>query len=82
MKIRTLKKKNPEKIQRIWIKHLIEWIKLETEYKSIKKYYIKSCKEKLWKQILVNMIALQQNVMRQKMNSGKEFMKKLKLIIG
>ena len=47
MKIRTLKKKNPEKIQRIWIKHLKEWIKLETEYKSIKKYYVISCKEKI-----------------------------------
>ena len=49
MKLRVLKKKNPSKLQRIWIKHLIEWIKLKTEYKSIKRYYIKSCKEKLWK---------------------------------
>ena len=49
MKIRVLKKKNPSKLQRIWIKHLVEWIKLETKYKSIRKYYIKSCKEKLWK---------------------------------
>ena len=49
MKIRTLKKKNPSKLQRIWIKHLVEWIKLETEYNSIRKYYIKSCEEKLWK---------------------------------
>ena len=31
----------------MWIKHLIEWIKLETEYKSIKRYYIKSCKNKI-----------------------------------
>ena len=47
MKIRILKKKNPNKLQRIWIKHLIGWIKLETEYKSIKKYYIQSCKKKI-----------------------------------
>lgn len=47
MKLRILKKKNPNKLKRIWIKHLIEWIKLETEYKSIKKYYIQFCKEKL-----------------------------------
>ena len=49
MKLRILKKKNPNKLQRISIKHLIEWIKLDTEYKSIKKHYIKFCKEKLWK---------------------------------
>ena len=42
-----LKKKHPSKLDRIWIKHLIGWIKLETEYKSIRKYYIQSCKEKL-----------------------------------
>lgn len=47
MKIRILKKKNPNKLQRIWIKHLIEWTNLETEYKSIKKYYIQSCKKKI-----------------------------------
>ncbi len=47
MKLRILKKKNPNKLQRIWIKHLIKWIKLETEYLSIKKYYIKSCKNHL-----------------------------------
>ena len=47
MKIRILKKKHPSKLDRIWIKHLIKWIKLETEYKSIRKYYIQSCKEKI-----------------------------------
>lgn len=47
MKLRVLKKRNPNKLQRIWIKHLIEWVKLETEYKSIKMYYIQSCKEKI-----------------------------------
>ena len=47
MKLRVLKKKNPNKLQRIWIKHLIEWIKLEIEYKSIKRYYIQSCKNKI-----------------------------------
>lgn len=47
MKVRILKKKNPTKLQRIWIKHLIEWIKLDTEYKTIRKYYIQSCKEKI-----------------------------------
>ena len=82
MKIRTLKKKNPSKLQRIWIKHLVEWIKLETEYNSIRKYYIKSCEEKLWKQISINTIVLQRSVMKQKMNSGKEFMKIQKQIIG
>ena len=50
MKLRKLKKKNPNKLQRIWIKHLKEWIKLDTEYISIKKYYINSCKIKLWQQ--------------------------------
>jgi hypothetical protein len=47
MKLRILKKKNPDKLQRIWIKHLKEWIKLNTEYKSIKRQYIQFCKEKL-----------------------------------
>lgn len=47
MKLRVLKKRNPNKLQRIWIKHLVEWVKLETEYKSIKMYYIQSCKEKI-----------------------------------
>lgn len=47
MKLRVLKKRNPNKLQRIWIKHLIEWVKLETEYNSIKMYYIQSCKEKI-----------------------------------
>lgn len=47
MKLRILKKKNPDKLQRMWIKHLKEWIKLNTEYKSIKRYYIQFCKEKL-----------------------------------
>lgn len=47
MKLRILKKKNPDKLQRMWIKHLKEWIKLNTEYKSIKRHYIQFCKEKL-----------------------------------
>lgn len=47
MNIRKLKKKHPNKLDRIWIKHLQEWIKLKTDYPSIRKYYIKSCKEKL-----------------------------------
>lgn len=47
MKIRILKKKNLDKLQRIWIKHLIEWVKLETEYKSIKLQYIQFCKNNL-----------------------------------
>lgn len=47
MKLRILKRKNPNRLERIWIKHLVEWIKLETEYKSIKQYYIQSCKKKL-----------------------------------
>ena len=45
MKLRILKKRHPYRLERIWIKHLIEWIKLETEYKTIKKYYIQSCKK-------------------------------------
>lgn len=48
MKLRILKKKHPSKLERIWIKHLVEWIKLDTEYTSIKKYYIKSCKLKIF----------------------------------
>lgn len=47
MKLRVLKKKHSSKLERIWIKHLIEWIKLDTEYKSIRKYYIQSCKKKI-----------------------------------
>ena len=47
MKIRILKKKNPSKLQRLWIKHLVEWIKLDTEYSSIRKFYIKYCKEQI-----------------------------------
>lgn len=47
MKIRILKKKNPSKLQRLWIKHLVEWIKLDTEYPSIRKFYIQYCKEQL-----------------------------------
>lgn len=46
MKIRILKKKNPSKLQRLWIKHLVEWIKLDTEYLSIRKFYIEYCKNK------------------------------------
>lgn len=45
MKIRILKKKHPSKLKRIWIKHLVEWIKLDTEYKTIRNYYIKFCKK-------------------------------------
>lgn len=47
MNIRKLKKKHPNKLDRIWIKHLQEWIKLKTDYPFIRKYYIKSCKEKI-----------------------------------
>lgn len=43
MKIKNLKKLHSTKLDRMWIKHLKEWIKLDTEYKSVKKYYIKSC---------------------------------------
>lgn len=50
MKIRILKKKHPSRLERMWIKHLKEWIELNTEYISIKKYYINSCKIKLWQQ--------------------------------
>lgn len=39
MKVRILKKKHPSKLDRLWIKHLIEWIKLDTEYKTIKLLY-------------------------------------------
>ena len=47
MKLRVLKKRNQDKLQRIWIKHLVEWIQLNTEYNTIKKYYVQSCKEKI-----------------------------------
>lgn len=47
MKIRILKKKNPSKLQRLWIKHLVEWIKLDTEYPSIRKFYIEYCKKQI-----------------------------------
>lgn len=44
MKLRILKKKNSSRLQRIWIKHLIEWKHYDGEYKSIRNYYIESCK--------------------------------------
>ena len=47
MKLRVLKKKHPSKLERMWIKHLIEWVKLKTEYKSIRKHYIQFCKKKI-----------------------------------
>ena len=47
MKIRTLKKKHPSKLHRLWIKHLLEWVKLSTEYSEIRKHYIKFCKNHL-----------------------------------
>lgn len=45
--IRKLKKKHPNKLERIWIKHLQEWIKLKTDYPLIRKHYINYCKEKI-----------------------------------
>ena len=50
MKLRTLKKKHPDKLSRIWIKHLVEWKQLSTKYKTIRLYYLQSCREhfKLW----------------------------------
>jgi hypothetical protein len=48
MKLRILKKKHPSKLERIWIKHLIEWKSLKwlnKDYKSIRLYYIESCKK-------------------------------------
>ena len=47
MKLRQLKKKHPSKLERIWIKHLIEWKYNSTEYKTIRNYYIKSCRKHL-----------------------------------
>ncbi len=48
MKLRKLKKKHPSKLERIWIKHLIEWKSLKwlnKDYQSIRLYYIESCKK-------------------------------------
>ena len=45
MKIRLLKKRNPHKLQRLWIKHLIEWKQLSTEYNTIRIHYIQFCKK-------------------------------------
>ena len=45
MKLRILKKKRPSKLDRIWIKHLIMWKYYDGEYKTIRKYYIESCKK-------------------------------------
>lgn len=50
MKLRILKKKNPSKLQRIWIEHYLLWKSLKwlnKDYKSIRLYYMKSCKEKI-----------------------------------
>ena len=47
MNIRKLKKKHPNKLERIWIKHLQEWIKLKTDYPSIRKHYINYCKKQI-----------------------------------
>lgn len=45
MKLRILKKKHPSKLDRIWIKHLIMWKYYDGEYKTIRNYYIESCKK-------------------------------------
>ena len=45
MKLRTLKKKHPFRLERIWIKHLIEWKHYDGEYRTIRNYYIESCKK-------------------------------------
>jgi hypothetical protein len=45
MKLRILKKKHPSKLERMWIKHLIEWKHYDGEYKTIKRFYIESCKK-------------------------------------
>lgn len=47
MKLRKLKKKYPSRLDRIWIKHLVEWKRNNTKYKTIRKYYIESCKSHL-----------------------------------
>ena len=47
MKLRILKKKHPSKLERMWIKHLIEWKHYDGEYKTIKRFYIESCKRHL-----------------------------------
>ena len=44
MKLRILKKKHTSKLDRMWIKHFIEWKQYDGEYKIIKKFYIESCK--------------------------------------
>ena len=48
MKVRILKKKNPNKLQRIWIKHYLVWKSLKwlnEDYQLIRLYYIESCKK-------------------------------------
>ena len=47
MNIRKLKKEHPNKLERIWIKHLQEWIKLKTDYPLIRKHYINYCKKQI-----------------------------------
>ena len=36
---------NPSKLDRMWIKHLIMWKYYNGEYKTIRNYYIESCKK-------------------------------------
>ena len=48
MKLRVLKKKHSSKLERMWIKEYLEWKSLKwlnKEYKSIRLYYMESCKK-------------------------------------
>jgi len=47
MKLRKLKKKHSSKQERMWIKHLMEWKQLDTEYINIKQHYMAYCKKQL-----------------------------------
>ena len=62
MKLRILKKKHPSKLERIWIKHLIEWKQYDGEYKTIKRFYIESCKNILeYESLKINRIFTERN---------------------
>lgn len=46
MKLRKLKKKHPSKLERMWIRHYLEWKFLEyKDYPTIRLHYMEFCRK-------------------------------------